>query len=146
MRPGHIHNHLRLCLGSHRIYELIGMLGMQLKLLYPRRSRFAPKSPASSGETLNSNIEIRNNRKGYVKERLYPKVKQFRAFCQLYSATIRGFRRKAVATGLILLKSKYPPCLFFCFESTSPHDGMVFCAPVSDSVTHIGNPGKAVVN
>ena len=44
MRPGHIHNHLRLCLSSHRIYEQKGMLGMQPKLLCPRRSRFAPKT------------------------------------------------------------------------------------------------------
>ena len=43
MQPEHIHNHLRLCLSSRRIYELTEMLGMQPKLLCPRRSRFAHK-------------------------------------------------------------------------------------------------------
>ena len=42
MQPEHIHNHLRLCLSSRRFYELTEMLGMQPKLLCPRRSRFAP--------------------------------------------------------------------------------------------------------
>ena len=37
------YNRLRLCLVSHRIYELTGMLGMQPELHYPRRSRFAPR-------------------------------------------------------------------------------------------------------
>jgi hypothetical protein len=42
MQPEHMHNHLRLCLSSRRFYELTEMLGMQPKLLCPRRSRFAP--------------------------------------------------------------------------------------------------------
>ena len=40
---------------------------MQLKLLYPRRSRFAPKPNTS--EIRNSNSEI--IKEGYVKERCY---------------------------------------------------------------------------
>ena len=40
---------------------------MQLKLLYPRRSRFAPKS--DKPEIQISNFEIRKNKEGYVKER-----------------------------------------------------------------------------
>jgi len=47
MQPEHIHNHLRLCLSSRRFYELTEMLGMQPKLLCPRRSRFAPKMQTS---------------------------------------------------------------------------------------------------
>ncbi len=43
MRPGHIHNHLRLCLDPV-ILTSRQELGMQSKLLYPRRSRFAPKT------------------------------------------------------------------------------------------------------
>ena len=67
MQPEHIHNHLRLCLSSRRFYELTEMLGMQPELLCPRRSRFAPKTPAFRGEIRNTNIEIRK-KVGYVKE------------------------------------------------------------------------------
>ena len=43
MQPEHIHNHLRLCLGPV-ILTSRQELGMQPKLLCPRRSRFAPKT------------------------------------------------------------------------------------------------------
>ena len=41
MQPEHIHNHLRLCLDPV-ILTSRQELGMQPKLLCPRRSRFAP--------------------------------------------------------------------------------------------------------
>ena len=87
MRPGHIHNHLRLCLGSHRIYEQTGMLGMQPELLCPRRSRFAPKThrwDIPIFEFRNANSKIQNRVEGYVKEHFCLKFKQFQVVCQLF--------------------------------------------------------------
>ena len=52
MQPEHIHNHLRLCLASRRFNELAEMLGMQPKLLCPRRSRFAPILQTSFASSL----------------------------------------------------------------------------------------------
>jgi hypothetical protein len=67
MQPEHIHNHLRLCLSSRRIYELTEMLGMQPELLCPRRSRFAPSSPhGGKFQITSTKLQTKSNLESYL--------------------------------------------------------------------------------
>ena len=87
MQPEHIHNHLRLCLRSHRFNELTGARYAAKASLSPSKP-FRPQNP----QVGNSKSRVPNYKttrirnliflKGYGKELLWLKVKQIWAFCQ----------------------------------------------------------------
>ena len=60
--------------------ERTGELGMQPKLHYPRRSRFAPKCKLRS--QLKADSSKLKDEVGYIKERVCPKVKRYQHVCQ----------------------------------------------------------------
>jgi len=58
MQPEHIHNHLRLCLRSHRFYELTGARYAAKASLSPSKP-FRPQNPqvGNSKSQINSDLE-----------------------------------------------------------------------------------------